>query len=38
MSVVARVTRPIKDSLVVDPTIVKCLSKNRYYKGLVLKV
>jgi hypothetical protein len=35
---VTRVARPVEDSPVVDPAIVKCLSKNRYHKGLVLKV
>jgi hypothetical protein len=38
VTAIARVARPVKDSPIVDPAIVKRLSKNRYYKGLVLKV
>jgi hypothetical protein len=35
---VTGVARPVKDSPVIDPAIVKCLTKNWYHKGLVLKV
>jgi hypothetical protein len=38
VTAIARVARPVKDSPVVDPAMVKCLSKNRYHKGSVLKV